>query len=126
MEEEIRRQKPHKNSENTLRKENTEKIINEALQNMISKFTEEEKEILEKLFTKLNAEPLEQPLLPHDQAKHHEKPNKIVSHDELEHLELMLDLCENKNELIRILSDINRILLDSCKNQYHVNVKKRK
>ena len=146
MEEEIRHQKPHKNSEITLRKEDEEKIINEVIKNMISKFTEEEKESLEKLFTKINKEPLEKPLQPHDHIKPHERKDKIAPHDELEHhhvkphekkdkiaphnefehLELMIDLCENKNELIRILTDINRLLLDSCKNQYHVNVKKRK
>lgn len=45
---------------------------------------------------------------------------------DMQKIELMIQLCGSKHELIKLLNDINRILLENNKEHYHVNVKKRK
>lgn len=45
---------------------------------------------------------------------------------DMQKVELMIQLCGSKHDLIKLLNDINRILLENNKEYYHVNVKKRK
>ena len=45
---------------------------------------------------------------------------------DVQRIELMIHLCGNRHELIKLLNDINRVLLENSKENYHVNVKKLK
>lgn len=63
-----------------------------------------------------------QDLMEHPKPRHSELPHL----DGMQEIELMIQLCGDKHELIKLLNDINRILLENSKEHYHVNVKKRK
>lgn len=56
------------------------------------------------------------------------QPNhpKLDHLDDIKEIELMIQLCGSKQELIRLLNDINGILLENSKDYYNINVKKRK
>lgn len=60
---------------------------------------------------------------PNPEQPHHPRLDHL---DDIKEIELMIQLCGNKQELIRLLNDINRILLENSKDHYHINLKKRK
>lgn len=64
---------------------------------------------------------------------HHHKHNEhTMNHNildplkDVQRIELMIHLSGNRHELIKLLNDINRVLLENSKENYHVNVKKLK
>lgn len=67
-----------------------------------------------------------------ERPHHHTHNEHTMDHNVLEPLkdvqriELMIHLCGNRHELIKLLNDINRVLLENSKENYHVNVKKLK
>ena len=56
-----------------------------------------------------------------------EPPKHLLDHqlpNELENIELMIQVCASKHELLKLLDKINRTLIENQKNDYHVNIKK--
>lgn len=58
----------------------------------------------------------------------HPKPrcSELLHIEGMQEIELMIQLCANKQELIKLLNDINKFLVESNKEHYNVNIKKRK
>lgn len=102
------------------------------------------KEILEKLTLEEKLFLEEKIKLTNEEKKHdkphqeHEKDHNLSHHlkdekhphkhklDEFEKIELAIELCGSKEELIKILNDINKTLLESKKEHYDIKIRKRK
>lgn len=66
---------------------------------------------------------------PKEERSHHHTHNEHTMHEPLkdvQRIELMIHLCGNRHDLIKLLNDINRVLLENSKENYYVNVKKLK
>ena len=111
-------------------------ILDSIPKEIIEKLNPEERKLLfESIELKLSEPGLKKDKLDLEAHPHqnHPQPNPEQPHhprldhlDDIKEIELMIQLCGNKQELIRLLNDINRILLENSKDHYHINVKKRK
>lgn len=101
---------------------------------ILEKLTLEEKLFLEekiglienegKKHDKPHQEPKKDHNLPHHLKDEKHPPKHKL--DEFEKIELAIELCGSKEELIKILNDINKTLLESKKEHYDVKIRKRK
>lgn len=102
--------------------EKGKKIQNVIPKEIMNKLSPEERDTLFRMITFKSNEGknFELDLIKHHQSMHHE----LKDLNNMQEIELMIQLCCDKNELIKLLSDINIILLENSQKQYYVKVKK--